>query len=66
MGLYGSMKVKDLAESQVKDAVIKDGSIMCPKCNKRLAIVTEYGMIRNCKVCGEQEKDNYWNYGAMG
>jgi len=52
------MKLKDLNESELLDAVIdKKGNVLCPICKKRLAIITEYGMIRTCQNC-KREKIN--------
>lgn len=51
-------KINDLNESEIKNAVLNnEGDILCPVCEKRLAIVTDYGMIRNCKECGENKQD---------
>jgi uncharacterized protein YbaR (Trm112 family) len=46
------MKLNDLAEYEKETAIIdKNGNILCPDCKKRLALVTEYGLIRRCKRC---------------
>lgn len=53
-----SMKQNDLNEFEKKDAVLdKQGNVLCPVCKKRLAIVTEYGMVRTCNKC-ERPKCN--------
>jgi len=58
------MKIKDLADYEVKSAILdKKRNVICPNCKKRLAQVTEYGLIRNCQKCGEKEPQSHWNYG---
>jgi len=52
MGLFGNMKLKDVSEWEKKDAVVdQEGTVLCPICKKSPAIVTKYGMIRNCDKC---------------
>lgn len=52
------MKLKDLSEQEINDAVLdKKGNVLCPICQKNLAIVTEYGMVRTCPKC-ERPKCN--------
>lgn len=51
------MKLKDLSTWE-KDAILdKEGNVLCPVCQKELAIVTEYGMIRNCGGCKNKPSD---------
>jgi len=57
------MKLTDLAEHEKADAIIKDGVVMCPCCEKRPAVITPYGMIRSCKLCEKKKEKSYWNYG---
>lgn len=53
-----NMKLTDLAECEKKEAILDTkGRVLCPSCEKRLAKVTEYGMIRNCNKCGEVKND---------
>lgn len=48
----------DLNEFERKDAVLDSKNrVLCPVCKKRLAIVTEYGMVRTCNKC-ERPKCN--------
>lgn len=56
--LSGNMpKLKDINESE-RDAVVdKKGNILCPLCQKRQAIITDYGMIRKCKSCQSIKSD---------
>lgn len=52
------MKLSDLNDQEIIEAVLDDKeNVLCPICKKRLAIVTEYGMIRTCTKC-ERPKCN--------
>jgi len=54
------MKLNDLHESEKSSAILdKEGNILCPNCEKNLAIVTKYGMIRRCKKC---EKNKTYSF----
>lgn len=51
-------KLSDLSEQEISEAITdKDSNVLCPVCKKRLAIVTEYGMVRTCNKC-ERPKCN--------
>lgn len=52
------MKLSDLADHERKNAIWdKDDNVICPYCEKRLAKVTKYGMIRPCKKCENHPRD---------
>lgn len=45
-------KIKDIDNWEKKNAVVsKNGTVLCPECKKKPAIITEYGMIRRCNIC---------------
>lgn len=51
-------KLSDLSEQEISEAITdKDSNVLCPICKKRLANVTEYGMVRTCNKC-ERPKCN--------
>ena len=46
-------KLNELSDFEDKDVQVdKNGDILCKECLKELAILTEYGMRRNCNKCG--------------
>jgi len=51
-------KINDLNESEIKNAILdSEGNILCPVCEKRQAIITDYGMIRNCQNCKDIKEE---------
>ena len=51
-------KLKDLHESELENAIVdKKGNVLCPVCKKRQAIITDYGMIRNCQNCKDIKEE---------
>lgn len=57
--INGNMsKINDLNESEIKNAILdSEGNILCPVCEKRQAIITDYGMIRKCQSCASIKPD---------
>lgn len=54
------MKLSEVSEWEQKDAITdQDSNVLCPHCKKNLAIVTKYGMIRNCSECGDRNKETF-------
>ena len=50
-------KLKDLNESERSRAKVdKDGNVLCLHCEKNLANVSEYGMLRKCDECEKKDK----------
>lgn len=50
-------KLNDLNDNEKIRAVLdKDGNVLCLYCEKNLAKISEYGMLRKCDAC-EKIKD---------
>lgn len=61
MDLYGNMKLTDLAEYEKKSAILDESdNVLCPCCQKRLAIITKYGTVRNCKRCENKRRESFF------
>ena len=51
-------KISDINESERSRAKVdKNGNVLCLHCEKNLANISEYGMLRKCETC-EKEKYN--------
>lgn len=51
-------KISDLHPSEIESAILDSkGNVMCPVCKKRQAIITDYGMIRNCQNCKDIKEE---------
>lgn len=49
-------KIEDLNESEKHRAKLdKDGNVLCIECEKNLAKISEYGMIRRCDECANKK-----------
>ena len=56
------MRLSDVSEWDKPNAILdKKGNVLCPMCEKRFAIVNEYGMIRKCEKC-KDIKNGSFNY----
>lgn len=46
------MKITEVNDWDKNNAILdSQNNVLCPICKKRLARVSEYGMIRKCNIC---------------